>query len=563
MKVVNPLSNKEITVNGPLFRKLIKNGFVHEQNKLIKKELSLIENVLLESSPNDLLSLYLTDSYLKNILNQEAILKLLSTKYNVKAKNFIQFFKAYNIKTVDLRQYKTLYMYQLENKLYIPKIIIKDRIVILKWAHTVSAKLNLNHRVFGLAVTLFDAYPVNSKAVALICLYISSYMLTEYVDVKDYLKQLKITKTEFNKIQRDIITTMNGLLIRPSTVFFTDNVDLTILSYFSNELLKYKPSLIAEAINYITTGEYKIYTLTEFSNPCKILHKLTTMNTYKCVDKNKIIQHEIIKKPNLWHIGNYDKLNMIGEGAEGVIYKIKNINKYYVLKSVQNNLEPVSVEISVMKQLINPYIVQIHAFKLMPRKNNLYLDMGEFNLYDGIVNNKLPKSKFWFYIKNIVRAVDYCHYNDIIHRDLKPENIVYDGTKLKLIDFGLSVPYSSFHDELDPDMACTLNYRAPEALLGDTHYNYKIDIWSIGLIIFFMNKKYDLFNKKPDIFQTFGSPLASWPEVTKLPLWKKTTFKKKSIKMNQYTEIFEMCTVLNPLKRAKTSTLLTYIELKL
>jgi len=564
MKVINPLTKKLINVNGVVFKNLLKKGYIYENNKLIKKPLNLIDNILLEASPNDLLSLYLTDLKIKKTLNSKPILNLLNVKYNVQSNNFIQFFKSFNIKNISEQDYKTLYLYHLENTLYKPIPNLKDRVTILTWLYDISKKLKLNYKLFGLACTLFDSYPTNTKEVALICLYISNLMLEEYVDINQYLKIIKMKKTIFFKIYKDIIVKLNGYLIRPSTVFFTSNVKLTILSYLSNDLLKYNPSLIAETINYITTGEYKIYTLTEFSNPCKILKSLSQYKT-QCAEKNKVIQNIIIKNQNSWHIGDYNRLNIIGKGAEGVIYKIKNKQKYYVLKTVKNNIEPVSIEISTMRLLSrNPFIITMAGFEMYPKKVNIYLDLGHYSLYDGIVENKLPKNKFWHYIKNITRGIDYCHYNDIIHRDIKPENIIYDGKHLKLIDFGLSVPYSSFKSELDPDLAATMNYRAPEALLGDIHYNNKIDIWALGLVIYFMIIGDNLFKNDVNVFKLFGSPtLKSWPEAFKLPLYKKTNYKKKSFKLGPYSKIFNMCTVLNPQLRANTSTLLPYIEAKL
>jgi hypothetical protein len=576
MKVINPLTNRLINVDGPVFNQLLEDGYKFENKQLIRhvkkpivKTLNLIDNILIESSPNDLLSLYLTDNNFKNKLNSPNMLKLLNEKYNVMASNFIQFFRNLNIKHVSQEHHKTLYLYHLENTLYKPLPVIENRIELLVWVYDIFVKLELNYRVFGLAITLFDKYAINSKQVILTCLYIATYMLNEYADIDDYYKILKMKKSDFIKIQEDIITKSHGYLIRPSTVFFTEHEELSILSYFSNDLLKYKPSLIAETINYLSTGDYKIYTLTEMSEPCKLLKMLMNDSPIKhhlnvkrtCANQNKIIKNIIVKKPNLWHIGQYEKLKQIGEGAEGIVYKIRNKHGYYVLKTVTGHLEPVSIEISVMKLLVNPYIIHMAGFNMTPRKINLYLDVGEFNLYDGIKENKFQKP-YWKLIKNIVRGVNYCHYNDIIHRDLKPENIVYDGEKLKLIDFGLAVPYASFKDYLDPELCSTLNYRAPEALLGDTHYNYKIDIWAIGLIIYFMIKKNDLFKKEPNIFQTFGTP-TDWKEATLLPDWKKTNYKKKIINLGEYTEIFKMCTVLNPAKRATTASLLSYIEYKI
>lgn len=77
---------------------------------------------------------------------------------------------------------------------------------------------------------------------------------------------------------------------------------------------------------------------------------------------------------------------------------------------------------------------------------------------------------------------------DIIHRDIKPENILVEtdefeeGFTLKIIDFGLSF----FHDQtiIHASENCgTLLYMAPEVALKSP-YDYKADIWSVGIILY-------------------------------------------------------------------------------
>lgn len=45
-------------------------------------------------------------------------------------------------------------------------------------------------------------------------------------------------------------------------------------------------------------------------------------------------------------------------------------------------------------------------------------------------------------MKDIFRALNYCHSKRIVHRDLKPENLMYSSDRndalLKIIDFGTS-----------------------------------------------------------------------------------------------------------------------------
>ena len=92
-------------------------------------------------------------------------------------------------------------------------------------------------------------------------------------------------------------------------------------------------------------------------------------------------------------------------------------------------------------------------------------------------------------VRQLVSGVAYCHEKKIIHRDLKPQNILVDlnGKNLiylgniKIADFGLSRVCNTENSNLTLNIQ-TLNYKAPEILLGDVNYNISIDIWSIGCI---------------------------------------------------------------------------------
>ncbi|XP_026332066.1 eukaryotic translation initiation factor 2-alpha kinase-like [Hyposmocoma kahamanoa] len=97
----------------------------------------------------------------------------------------------------------------------------------------------------------------------------------------------------------------------------------------------------------------------------------------------------------------------------------------------------------------------------------------------------------------IVSAVEYVHSNKLIHRDLKPRNILFslDG-RVKVGDFGLVTTmgdcasdgpepahYHS-HQHVHTKSVGTKLYMSPEQRRGDRNYDFKVDIYSLGLILF-------------------------------------------------------------------------------
>ena len=87
----------------------------------------------------------------------------------------------------------------------------------------------------------------------------------------------------------------------------------------------------------------------------------------------------------------------------------------------------------------------------------------------------------------IANGVKYLHKYGIVHRDLKPENIMITKQNnidiIKIMDFGLSKIVSSQEKMIDG--YGTLSYVSPEVLLR-VPYNKEVDIWSLGIILFYM-----------------------------------------------------------------------------
>ncbi len=84
----------------------------------------------------------------------------------------------------------------------------------------------------------------------------------------------------------------------------------------------------------------------------------------------------------------------------------------------------------------------------------------------------------------ILLAIHYLHTQPlpVIHRDIKPENILIFESGVKLADFGSSIQ----HSPDSGDQICgTPEYLAPEMIENQT-YDEKIDIWSVGVLVYEM-----------------------------------------------------------------------------
>jgi serine/threonine protein kinase len=85
----------------------------------------------------------------------------------------------------------------------------------------------------------------------------------------------------------------------------------------------------------------------------------------------------------------------------------------------------------------------------------------------------------------ICEALAFVHRCHLVHCDLKPENVMFVSHSrciVKVIDFGSSC----FHWDRLSTYVQSRSYRAPEVCLGALPYDGRIDVWSLGCMVFEM-----------------------------------------------------------------------------
>jgi serine/threonine-protein kinase HSL1 (negative regulator of Swe1 kinase) len=112
-----------------------------------------------------------------------------------------------------------------------------------------------------------------------------------------------------------------------------------------------------------------------------------------------------------------------------------------------------------------------------------YVDNGE--LFEHIsANGRLEEEEAMKYFRQILSAVGYCHSFNICHRDLKPENILMTKEgDVKIADFGMAALHQSPDHKLKTSCGSP-HYAAPEIIRGANYRGDKVDIWSLGVILY-------------------------------------------------------------------------------
>ena len=207
----------------------------------------------------------------------------------------------------------------------------------------------------------------------------------------------------------------------------------------------------------------------------------------------------------------YELQEKIGFGGFGEVYKVINKETFetFAVKvfhkndlNVNERINSLYNEIYFLKLFINiSHENLVKTYDIFENMNDIYCVIeyvSNENLFNYINNNSNINLKLIKNIsKQIINGVNYIESLGIIHQDLKLENLMVkkcnnnNNINIKIIDFGLSIIMSK--NDFCSGTIGTPNYMAPEIINGD-EYNYKIDIWSLGIILYFIRYKRLPFN---------------------------------------------------------------------
>jgi serine/threonine protein kinase len=221
-------------------------------------------------------------------------------------------------------------------------------------------------------------------------------------------------------------------------------------------------------------------------------------------------------------LSDFTNFVFINEGENGLIYKATNKknNKIYVIKAIKDNNNRVLIdrEKNLLKNESHQNIIRYYSSFV---ENNINYFVLEF--FDGEdlehLSNKyksynppkyIPESLIIIILKGVINGLIYLHNRNIMHRDITPDNIMIDNNNVvKITDFGISKKCNNLDELAKGSLRGKTHYTSPEIskayFKGQqyTNYNFKTDIFSLGVTMFnIMTFDFPLnINKKTKTFE--------------------------------------------------------------
>ncbi|XP_039085214.1 serine/threonine-protein kinase SIK3 isoform X7 [Hyaena hyaena] len=192
-------------------------------------------------------------------------------------------------------------------------------------------------------------------------------------------------------------------------------------------------------------------------------------------------------------IGYYEIDRTIGKGNFAVVKRATHlVTKAKVAIKIidktqldEDNLKKIFREVQIMKMLCHPHIIRL--YQVMETERMIYL-VTEYasggEIFDHLVaHGRMAEKEARRKFKQIVAAVYFCHCRNIVHRDLKAENLLLDANlNIKIADFGFSNLFTP--GQLLKTWCGSPPYAAPELFEGKEYDGPKVDIWSLGVVLY-------------------------------------------------------------------------------
>jgi serine/threonine protein kinase len=199
------------------------------------------------------------------------------------------------------------------------------------------------------------------------------------------------------------------------------------------------------------------------------------------------------------HLGRYEIIGELGQGAMGVVYKardplidrvvaIKTINLNQALEEREEYEARFYQEARAAGRLSHHNIVTIYDVGKSGDIAYIAMEFLEGRELRDVLNERstLPIPEVLDIVGQVANGLYYAHEHGIVHRDVKPSNIMIqkDG-HVKITDFGIARMASAAVRTQTGMVLGSPKYMSPEQVMGKVT-DQRSDIFSLGIMLYEM-----------------------------------------------------------------------------
>ncbi|KAJ2784697.1 kinase that interacts with cdc31p [Coemansia javaensis] len=184
----------------------------------------------------------------------------------------------------------------------------------------------------------------------------------------------------------------------------------------------------------------------------------------------------------------YEKKELVGRGAYGVVYRGRDTEtgRTVAIKilSLDNDEDfgDMQREINLLSQLHSPHIAQYYGSFIESSRMWIIMEYASGGSIHKLMRAGPIEEKYTSSIMHgVLLALDYLHSSGIMHRDVKAANVlVTDEGVVQLCDFGVARQVMQASAK-SYSFVGTPYWMAPEVIQKGQVYDFKADIWSLGI----------------------------------------------------------------------------------
>jgi serine/threonine protein kinase len=237
-------------------------------------------------------------------------------------------------------------------------------------------------------------------------------------------------------------------------------------------------------------------------SPDDVIDVLKFLNDDKLNDNNAIPRNRdsvakrmdgAIQVQEMDYKGKYAHLKKLGSGASGEVYSAtekEGDGRQVALKLVKidniETFEEIKNEIGLQSLTKHANVVELYAAYSDSQESTICIAlelMTGGQLTDFCTPSVPMQEKCCAYVcKRMLQGLAFMHKNYRIHRDIKSDNVLVDLTgQIKLADFGFAISLTEETNKRT-SIVGTPYWMAPELIKGNP-YDFKVDIWSLGITL--------------------------------------------------------------------------------